>query len=293
MLQQKTLPTRGDGRHLPENQGGPENESSMQCPSYQPNSICCPCEPGSPSARIIPVNGPQLSIVPSKLIPTRIKEWDQNVDEVRGMTPWIAHNTATKHRRSHRLLKDNVLSKAKMRLRIQDVGDYLKAYAENQVAQEEEKPLRKRSTDVLSHSTNIYLTKALNTAWAMEKRQIVMGPSGNVRIKNQPGPYVAAFHQSVIWPRVFRDEFHEEKRSTTKSLKALRSLRGEFQPGSGSDQEGYTTPATWFMSGTPSEVSSRDLADALGILERPEWETGPQLGRCTEKAVERLGRTLR
>ncbi|KAF7128806.1 hypothetical protein CNMCM5793_003715 [Aspergillus hiratsukae] len=67
-----------DGRHLLSDDQQPD----AKCPSAAEFPICCPCIKGGPTAQYVKINhGPNLVVVPARLIPVWEEEWTKTVDD--------------------------------------------------------------------------------------------------------------------------------------------------------------------------------------------------------------------
>lgn len=266
---------KNDGRHLQTSQ----QQNNALCPSKpKPNWIACPCSTASPTALMPYQQGIRLALVPSALVGTWWKQWDEHVDvkddilgmrivvDSVGLTKAPGLSTEQMQRSSHHPTNRN-----RMRATVTAGKD----------KKEDDKPKPYHEGYLLLSTKEAFpeLLKTFKTE------------GGWVRHDKIPGEWVRGTRISLIIGIAAIDESHEEGARKDKGRAAIlteqlsRNTRPDF------------VPHCWGYSGTPFEVSPRALEGVLYAMEkyakkdekdRTGWQSSNSLRRFHLTNLDRL-----
>ncbi|KAI9840211.1 MAG: hypothetical protein M1837_001839 [Sclerophora amabilis] len=232
------------GTHLPEGTTENPQPPDARCPKPNRVPICCPCVDAGPSAKLLPKLGPVLIIVPPTLLINWLDEWNKVVEDEK-FTP----------------------------LRMKIFHQHGKASVSDRIKEEEKCQIRHKDGFAQARSERFVV---LSSSQSYD-RQVYQ----ELRIQEpvpQPRPrkYTPRYYDGVIWGRIIRDEFHQEKGRDAKTPNLFQNFLGR--------------PFTWMLSGTPFEVSPADMESYIKALQTDHWEKDPTFARCTAPRVKELGR---
>lgn len=303
-----------DGKHLPREC----TDATQCCPSESFTGLCCPCEYMGPMQQIEPAEGLQLLMVPSKLMVHWAKEWKDAIDEDKvdvQLRIGLGRRRLLELQPLKMVFMEDVGVDKIRNYRYKEAEDWgfaqgWKRYQREEggaIDPEHQKYLDAKRSQPPSARTGQSRIVILTTPQSFQKhvedrlavhfkqdRPTGTGPKGGPK-KARPA-FTYTERDTVIWSRVLRDECHEEKTPTTCSLRILRRLRGPHTiraKSRGGQGRIAQTPPTWFLSGTPFEISPGDLHGYLEVLERSHWPDTANLQDCTSVAMTELGQRFR
>ncbi|RHZ45234.1 uncharacterized protein CDV56_103757 [Aspergillus thermomutatus] len=266
-----------DGRHLSPDDQKPGDE----CPSAADFPICCPCVREGPTAKYTAVhNGLNLVVVPKRLIPVWVKEWNDTVKphDLLRMHLLLGHGTQIKGIRTVTEFQHKDL------LMIPEAKEWLHAHAclasrDKTLGTDKMKALKLASEEECGTIPKDADRFVILSAPRSVERHVLQPLTLSGRA---PAPKTGAGSRSqgdkvsvvgARFGRAFRDECHEEKGEGT-TFKLFKELR---------------SPALWMLSGTPFETSPSDIAPYIKLLERPSWKENVALQYCTSERIKNLG----
>ncbi|KAI9750294.1 MAG: hypothetical protein M4579_006527 [Chaenotheca gracillima] len=244
-----------DKKHLEKGTTKYQQPADAKCPAGEPFAMCCPCVDRNPSAKLLPKLGATLILVPPGLIPTWIREWDAIVGDNDtsniGMRRVIAHQQGT----GPEVFTDEDIT---------TIGWSNLTTKDDKAHIIDEVPHVKAARITVFSSPQSYLG------------QVAKKLEFHVKDWRPPKArkHTSSVYEGITWGRVVRDEFHLEK--SVQSSTPFRLKR-------------WTTPYKWMLSGTPFEVSPRDLLGYITALYSTAWDTDPVLSMCTPSKIEQLG----
>ena len=213
----------------------PDGHESPICPSQEKYPFRCACVSAVYSARNIPPRpGPTMIIVPSKLRDTWIEQWMNAVGQDSNLNLFVGHNGVTISR-----LKS--IGHANIHSLATHGFDKLRP---------SHGPGQNISRESLFRATSVAVLTTPGSQHHVDWFRKLYNSRGHV-IKSMP------------WRAILRDEFHEEKRTDSTTIRVfldlVRSLR--------------TRPAVWLLSGTPFDRGPIDVKAWMGTLRTPSWSS--------------------
>lgn len=259
--------TNAAKKHLPRG----NNELPSACPSAHLWPIACPCAGRSLTCHLPPNHGPALILVPAKLIGNWIREWNSLFHDPDTPDPEAGHAATC----AAMTLLVGHSHKYTNAVKLDDTN---KSLLHGQVkfknySCDETKPMFRPSGSVKMNSDHSRV--AVVTSPQSFSKRVYSFLARPMSYDDPDGPELK---NAVHWSRVIRDEAHEEKNGETQGIKI-------FQGG----HSVHGSPFRWALSGTPFELSPRDIIEYVRPLEH-NWDryVEDDISRCTVVRIENI-----